>query len=139
MSDILESIIQDFGKALKRLEEALDLKPTRIHKDATIQRFEFCFELSWKASKLFLNNQGIECRSPRDCFRRAADYGLIEDPQIWFAYLDARNLIAHTYNEKTADKISVAFASIAIIGVVVFFQFAPEKARVEYLNHLYYN
>ena len=36
MSDILESIIQDFGKALKRLEEALDLKPTRIHKDATI-------------------------------------------------------------------------------------------------------
>ena len=36
-------------------------------------------------------------------------------------------------------KISVAFASIAIIGVVVFFQFAPEKARVEYINHLYYN
>ncbi len=105
MSDFLELIIQDFGQALKRLEEALKLTPTRIHKDATIQRFEFCFELSWKTVKLFLNNQGIDCRSPRDCFRRAADYGLIEDPQSWFSHLESRNLIAHTYNEKTADKI----------------------------------
>ena len=105
MSNVLETIIKDFGQALKRLEEALKLSPTRIHKDATIQRFEFCYELSWKTVKLFLNNQGIECRSPRDCFRRAADYGLIEDPQSWFSYLESRNLIAHTYNEKTADKI----------------------------------
>ncbi|TAN57912.1 nucleotidyltransferase [Patescibacteria group bacterium] len=105
MNNALESITDDFNKALNRLSEALELAPTRIHKDATIQRFEFCFELSWKTIKLFLNNQGIECKSPRDCFRRAADYGLIDNPARWFDFLDARNLIAHTYNIKTADKI----------------------------------
>lgn len=105
LSDLLEAIINDFSQTLKRLDEALKLSPTRIHKDATIQRFEFCFELSWKTVKLFLKNQGIECRSPRDCFRQAADYGLIDNPRSWFDYLEARNLIAHTYNVKTADKV----------------------------------
>lgn len=105
MKSVLESIIDDFEKALARLDKALKLSPTRIHKDATIQRFEFCFELNWKTVKLFLNNQGIECKSPRDCFRKAADYGLIDNPAKWFDFLDARNLIAHTYNEKTADRI----------------------------------
>lgn len=102
---ITKSLVSDFAKSIKRLEEALHLKPTCIHKDATIQRFEFCFELAWKSIQRFLRAEGIECRSPKDCFRKAADFGLIENPAEWFGYLEARNRVSHTYNKKIADLI----------------------------------
>lgn len=103
--DKKEILIQKFSEALKRLEEAIKATPTRMNKDATIKRFEFCFELSWKAAQAFLKNQGISIKSPKDCFRKAADYGLIENVKLWFDFLEARNLVAHTYNEKMADRI----------------------------------
>lgn len=105
MKDLLKTSIKNLNQALKRLKEAAKLSSTRIHKDATIQRFEFSFELSWKTIKIFLGDQGIECKSPKDCFRKAADFGLIKKPLDWFGYLEARNLIAHTYNEKIANRI----------------------------------
>lgn len=69
----LNLYIKNFSKTIKRLEEALALPPTAIHKDATIQRFEFCFELGWKTMKLFLAEHGVACASPKDCFRKGAD------------------------------------------------------------------
>jgi len=30
---------------------------------------------------------------------------MIKDPKKWFDYLKARNLVAHTYNQKIADNI----------------------------------
>ncbi len=36
-----ESLIKDLKKANQRLKEATEAKPTRMNKDATIQRFEF--------------------------------------------------------------------------------------------------
>lgn len=101
----LELTIINLKKAVQRLREATALSLTRIHRDATIQRFEFCFELAWKTLKIFLSEQGIECQSPKDCYRRAADAKLINDPKLWFGYLKARNLTAHTYNEKIAARV----------------------------------
>ena len=101
----IESIKGDLKKANKRLKEAASLKSTQIHRDATIQRFEFCFELAWKAVQTYVRDQGLECRSPRNCFRTGAQLNIIEDPLTWFEYLESRNLIAHTYNEKLADKV----------------------------------
>ena len=101
----LENLIKDLNKANKKLREATRLKPTMIHKDATIQRFEFTFELSWKSIQEYIRDQGFDCKSPKSCFREAARLELISDPQKWFDYLKARNLIAHTYDEKQADKI----------------------------------
>lgn len=101
----LESLIEDLSKANQRLKEASKLEPISIHKDATIQRFEFTFELAWKVIQAYIKDQGSECKSPKNCFRRGADWGLIKDPQKWFKYLEARNLIAHTYNEELAERI----------------------------------
>lgn len=103
--DKLNLYIKNFGKTIKRLEEALALPSNAIYKDAAIHRFEFCFELGWKTMKLYLAEQGVLCNSPKDCFRKGADAGLIEDPEVWFGYLDARNLVAHVYNEKIAGQI----------------------------------
>jgi nucleotidyltransferase substrate binding protein (TIGR01987 family) len=101
----LESLIEDLTKANQRLKEASELEPTRIHKDATIQRFEFTFELAWKTIQEYVRDQGLDCKSPKNCFRTAAEIDLMKNPEVWFEYLEARNLIAHTYNERLADKV----------------------------------
>lgn len=115
--NLINSSIEDLENALKALEEAAKLSPQkRINKDGTIQRFEFCFELSWKTIKIFLDDQGIICKSPKDCFRRAADYGLLRSPEPWFNFLKSRNQVAHTYNEKMADKIYKKAISFVKVG-----------------------
>ena len=70
--DRYEKSLEDFAKALKRLEEAFrrakELEGTEeytFYRDSTIQRFEFTFEIMWKAVKRFLEKEGITCRSPR--------------------------------------------------------------------------
>jgi nucleotidyltransferase substrate binding protein (TIGR01987 family) len=37
--------------------------------------------------------------------REAAQQGIIDDPQAWIRYIDARNLTSHTYNEEVAQKV----------------------------------
>ncbi len=101
----LKKLIQSLKKANQRLKEAVRLKSTRIHKDATIQRFEFTFELSWKTIQAWMVDQGLECKSPKNCIREAARLEIIDNPQNWFKYLEARNFISHIYSEKMADKI----------------------------------
>lgn len=101
----LQSLIEDLRKAHQRLREATKAKPTRMNKDATIQRFEFAFELAWKTIQEYIRDQGFDCKSPKNCIREGARLEIIDNPEIWFKFLDYRNLISHTYNEKTADKI----------------------------------
>lgn len=101
----LENLIKDLKKANQRLKEVIKLKPTRIHKDAAIQRFEFTFELAWKTTQEYVRDQGFDCNSPKNCIREGARLEVINNPEDWIEYLKARNLIAHTYNEKMADRI----------------------------------
>ena len=50
--------------------ECLDGLPySDVVRDATIQRFEFFFELLWKVVKTYLKEaHAIECASPKSCF-----------------------------------------------------------------------
>lgn len=92
----------EFEKALKALREALAEQKTSIVRDASIQRFEFCVELAWKASKKML---GTSTSAPKIVIREMAQAGLIQDPQVWFDFLEARNLSSHTYKEEMAEKV----------------------------------
>ena len=58
---------EDYHKALHRLEIALTktLDEDDLYLDATIQRFEFTFELAWKLMKAVLEYEGIESTSRR--------------------------------------------------------------------------
>lgn len=100
-----ESQMEDLKKALARLGEAIELPSTAIHQDATIQRFEFTFELAWKVMKSIINEEGIDVASPKSTIREAADLHLIEDPKLWMEFLNARNLSAHTYREDIAQLV----------------------------------
>ena len=78
---------------------------SEINRDATIKRFEFCFELCWKLMQAILQEHGIEAYGPKGSIREAAKLGLIDNPHTWLEFLKARNLTTHTYEEKLAEKI----------------------------------
>lgn len=105
MSEKLTAEINQLKTALDRLKEALSSEPTQLNKDATIQRFEFTFELLWKMLKTYIEESGLEANSPKDTFRVAADLEIISDPTPYFKFLQARNLSTHTYSQDQANEI----------------------------------
>jgi nucleotidyltransferase substrate binding protein (TIGR01987 family) len=61
--------------------------------------------MSWKTMKKILFNEGIDASFPREVFRQAARHGLINNPEIWFSFLEKRNLSSHAYDEDEIDSI----------------------------------
>ena len=98
---------EDYHHAFIRLQAALrkDADMDDMYLDATIQRFEFCFELAWKLMKAVLQYDGIEANSPRSCIRESWKQGLIPDAQEWLEMMEKRNLSSHTYDESAAREI----------------------------------
>lgn len=87
-----------------RLDEALKEPKTMIVRDSAIQRFEFTLDLSWKMIKTFLEEQnGIICRSPKECFRQAFLQKFIEYDDFWMRMVDLRNETVHMYKEDLAE------------------------------------
>ncbi len=97
-------IFQDTTQAVSRLKEVFKETKTDLVRDATIQRFEFCFELAWKLMASVAQYKGVDVNNPRDAIRTAAKLGLIDDPTQWLKLLEVRNLTAHTYREPIADE-----------------------------------
>ena len=104
-----------FARALARLQEALTKPEDAIVRDACIQRFEFTFEMAWKTVQAYALGEGIECMSPRDCFRTAFRLGLIENDSHWMAMIEDRNRTSHTYDEESAKLIYQALPSYAVV------------------------
>ena len=80
-------------------------------RDACIQRFGYCFELSWKMVKRrleldILNSAEGDGYSKRTLFRVAAERGLVANPEAWFVYLVQRNMTSHTYDAKVASEVA---------------------------------
>ncbi len=100
-----EITAKDFEDALNRLKEASVQPPTEFNQDSTIKRFEFTFEMAWKLMKVLVELEGLEAASPKRSIRQAAVIELITEPEIWFKFLDSRNLTAHTYKERIARQV----------------------------------
>lgn len=99
-------------KALARLDEGASLPaPTPLELQGTIKAFELTFELAWNVLEDYLRAQGIEeVIGPRDAIRRSGSLGLLDDPELWFEMMQARNLSVHFYDDAHA---SALFADIA--------------------------
>lgn len=97
----------DYNLAAQKLSAALAKNPADddMYLDATIQRFEFTFELAWKFIKAILEYEGIEANSPRSSIREGFKANIIENPAKWFDMLEKKNLSTHTYDEETAEEI----------------------------------
>lgn len=106
MTTILnEIIITPVLKASLSLEKVLNEKKDEYIRDASIQRFEYSFELAWKTMKRILKHKGYEVGGSKDVFRLSAKEGLIDDPITWFGFLEMRNETVQSYDEIKAEKI----------------------------------
>jgi len=104
----LELVANDAGRALRTLEEVLREPLSPIVRDASIQRFEYTFEVTWKLIKEYMKDvEGIVCNSPKSCFREAFRIGIINNEETVLALqmTDDRNMTTHTYHEEVADEI----------------------------------
>lgn len=95
-----------FVKALGRLKDALSVTDESVRADVIIQRFEFTYELAWKALKTVLEMYGHVTASPRDAFKSAYSMGWIDNEEFWIEMMRVRNLTTHTYDEKLAKDVS---------------------------------
>ncbi len=103
-------------RTIGALQEALFASQNRaadeslrmLLRDATIQRFEFTFEVAWKTLKRFLEENSIEPidrLTNRQLFRLGFEQGLLRDSAAWMLYLGRRNLTSHVYSEAIARQV----------------------------------
>jgi nucleotidyltransferase substrate binding protein (TIGR01987 family) len=86
--------------ALKAFLMALESPHNELQRDASIQRFEFCYELSWKLMKLILEYEtGEDVSSPKAILKHAQLSKLIKDELFWLDIHRYRNETSHTYDE----------------------------------------
>lgn len=101
--------------ATARLAEALDAlaaaPANTLYRDATIQRFEFTYELAHKMLKRYLemaaaNPASIDELAFPDLIRTGNEQGLLRhDWSRWRDYRKARGTTSHTYDEAKALEV----------------------------------
>lgn len=104
--------VANFLLAVQRLQEAVDVHlqhpDNDVIRDGMIQRFEFTFELSWKALKEYLLDQGVanELNFPKQVLKSAYGNQIIHNESIWLDMLESRNRTSHIYDDRIAAKIA---------------------------------
>lgn len=113
-----------FELSLNRLEEQYDHLRRDIVglpdwivdgvKESVIQRFETCYDTSWKIVRRYLSEElgtGEVPSSPNPVLRLASENQLLGGELVdWLAYTSARNDTSHDYNQEKAE------ACLAIVG-----------------------
>lgn len=94
-----------FVSAVDRYEEFKNEGFEDVYLDLIVKRFEFTYEMSWKALKRYLEFLGFEPKNPRATFKEAYSQGLIEDEDTWLEMIEQRNLTSHIYDESEIEEI----------------------------------
>lgn len=103
--------LANYQNALQRLKEAITEfsgeNVSDVVRDGLIQRFEFVYELAWKATRDYLVVQGIvDKNSPKSVIKEAFTQGLIENELTWLEMIDDRNKTTHLYSQEEAERIA---------------------------------
>lgn len=106
----------DFSNAASWLTKSVTADRTGefgwLVRAGTVQIFELCFELGWKALKAILENEkGIVANGPREVIREAFAAEIIIDGELWLNALDDRNATTHTYDEASIEAIALKVES----------------------------
>jgi len=112
--DRLNERIGDFLKGVHQWERALAQPLDEFTRDATIQRFEFCYQLAWQMLNLRLEQEGISALTPGQALQEALQAALIEDGNVWSEIQRYRNLTSHTHDERLAEEVYAFIAHKAL-------------------------
>jgi len=97
--------LQKLRNAFFRLKESTEKAIDELDRDGVIQRFEFTFELFWKAIKILMEQEGFEFAGPRSCIKEGARRGFVAEGEMLPDMLEDRNKASHVYDESTAQEI----------------------------------
>ena len=107
-----EDGLYNFTNALNRLINAINIEQEikeegfgDIYLDLIIKRFEFTYEMAWKALKRYLEFLGYEPKNPRATFKEGYAQGILKDENIWLEMIEQRNLSSHIYDEYEIEEI----------------------------------
>lgn len=100
-------ILEKFGKSKETLCSAIiesqkieNKEKFEFFRDSVIQRFEYTTEIAWKTLKKALEEiEWLECNSPKSCLKEWFNNWYLDNLEIWFAMMDARNSTSHNYEE----------------------------------------
>ncbi len=100
------SSAENFSRALANLKRSLATPITEPRdQSGIIKDFEMTYELSWKAMKKMLLNQGHQTLGAKDVFSKAFQLGFLAEEGPWLAMIEDRNLTSHVYDEEAAMQI----------------------------------
>lgn len=101
-----EDGLHNFTKSLERFESVVNREKEfktvgfgDVYLDLVVKRFEFTYEMSWKALKRYLEFLGLEANNPRMTYKEGFAQGIIQDEEIWLDMIEKRNLSSHIYDE----------------------------------------
>jgi len=100
-----EYALSKLKDAFIRLKEGTEAAEDELDKDGVIQRFEFTFELLWKVLKIFLEDSGIEAKTPKESLKRAFKIGWLREEKVFLDMLEDRNKTSHIYDKETSEEI----------------------------------
>ncbi len=117
--------LERFRKSFKKFKEVVEnpLVPEIFSEEfiieITTKRFEYTYESMWKTIKEFLRIRGIECNSPKSCFRELLKEGVVpqELEPILYEMIVLRNTLVHVYDEQQAREIYKRISKKDIIEV----------------------
>lgn len=101
---------ENFCLALQNLKDIYEYEEpyTNVVLTGLVALFEICFEQAWKAVKEQLLENGAgegKTGSPKLILKTAYQMGMIQDEDVWLRALQARNNVAHAYNQAVALEI----------------------------------
>jgi nucleotidyltransferase substrate binding protein (TIGR01987 family) len=105
MKDELIYALRRLEDASFRLKEGASVAEDELEKDGVIQRFEFTFELLWKALKIFLQDSGIETKTPKESLKEGFRIGWLKEEEVFLDMLEDRKKTSHIYDRETSEEI----------------------------------
>lgn len=105
----------NYSKAFALLRVVIEdnddiLSLSDLEKEGLIKRFEFTLELAWKTLKDKMEYDGVVFSeiAPRYILKLAHQNKYIDNIEIWLNMVGDRNLMSHTYNFASFNKVLTA-------------------------------
>jgi nucleotidyltransferase substrate binding protein (TIGR01987 family) len=122
---------KNYKRAFVLLREAIEAEKelSQLEKEGCIQRFEYAFELGWKAMKDYLEGEGVSLPviTPATVIRAAFEARMIQDGQVWVDAMDARNEMSHTYDFSRFERVIADIAQHYLAALEALYEFFLEK------------
>lgn len=104
------SLSKAIATLTKALQAAARAPKDEFIRDASIQRFEYTYELCVKSLRRQLTAMAdspseIDGLGYRDLIRVGVERGFVKSEKSWFAYRELRNITSHVYDPAKARKV----------------------------------